>query len=262
MKKYIVLILFFIIISTLFTGCANKKKLTALEKIKNRGYLIAGVKNDSPPFGYYDKNGALVGIDIEIAHRIANEIFKNDYPSNIQFVPVSTEGRIASLNSGEVDIIVATLSINDKRKLIIDFSRPYFAVNQKIMVPFASKITHLQYFNSNGVLAIIQGATGSKIIRQFAPNARIVTAPSYLSAFKILESGNADGIFGDDSILKGLNYDNKYKIVNHAYSRELYAVAVRKSEDTKELLQVINSVISTLLDEKDINLIKKQFISF
>ena len=46
------------------------------------------------------------------------------------------------------------------------------------------------------------------------------------------------------------------KIVNRAYSRENYGVAVRKSEDSKELLDEINTVISAFLDEKKFNLIK------
>ena len=70
MKKYIVLTIIFLMSFCLF-GCTQKKKeLTDLETIKERGYIIIGVKTDSPPFGFYDKN-KLVGMDIDIANEIA-----------------------------------------------------------------------------------------------------------------------------------------------------------------------------------------------
>ncbi|MEM1697701.1 MAG: transporter substrate-binding domain-containing protein, partial [Thermofilaceae archaeon] len=44
-----------------------------VERIKARGVLIVGTSADWPPFEYVDKDGNIVGIDIEIAKRIAEE---------------------------------------------------------------------------------------------------------------------------------------------------------------------------------------------
>lgn len=261
MKKYIVLFLILLLSSFFLCGCSKKDdKISDLDVIKNRGYIIVGVKGDSPPFGYYDKNGILKGIDIEIANRIANDIFHNNSPSNIKFVIVTPQNKIAKLNSKEVDIIVATMSINRKRKLIMDFSKPYYVTSQKIMVPVTSKVTGLQYFNTAGVLGIVMGTTGERNLRYFAPNARIIGAKTYIEAYNMLLSGQVSGILGDDSILSGLNNNKNYKIINHAYSREFYGVAVRKSKKSKELLSTINASIAAILDEKSINLIKKRYV--
>ena len=145
MKKYIALFIIFLVAVSL-SGCSflkKEKELNDFDTIKKRGYLIVGVKSDSPPFGYY-KDGKLAGIDIEIAQNIANYIFKSDSPANVKFVKVDAQNRIQKLNSKEVDILVATMSINEKRKLIMSFSIPYFVANQKIMVRKTSKISHLQ----------------------------------------------------------------------------------------------------------------------
>jgi len=261
MKKYIVFILVFCL-SFFLAGCTKKQpELNDLEVIKKRGYLIVGTKTDSPPFGFYDKKGNLAGLDIDISYAIAQKIFDKNSPENIKFVPVTAQNRISKLNSKEVDILVATMSINEKRKLILDFSMPYFMANQKILVKKTSKISHLQYFNKNGRLAIVMGTTGEKIARLIAPNANLIGAKTYTEAFNLLNNGQVDAILGDDCILSGFLND-KLKLVNHAYSREFYAVAIRKTPKSKELLNSVNMALSAILDEKKLNLITKKWVLY
>lgn len=258
MKKYIVLTFLLIVACILLTGCTKKdNKISDLDIIKQRGYLKVGVKIDTPPFGYYNKENKLVGIDIEIAKYIANTIFKNDNLTHIEYVPVNPQNRITKLNSSEVDILVATMSVNNKRKLIMDFSSPYFVASQKIMLKKTSKINHLQYFNKNGRLAVVLGTTGEKTSRLIAPNAHIIGAKTYNEAFNYLRNSQVDAILGDDCILEGFN-DGNYKIVNRAYSSEFYAVAVRKTQKSKELLNLVNAALASFLDDNNINLVKKR----
>ncbi|MBQ8635264.1 transporter substrate-binding domain-containing protein [bacterium] len=261
MKKYIVLLLIFLFSFFLF-GCGKKEKeLDDLGEIKKRGYLIVGVKTDSPPFGFYNKDKKLVGMDIDIAKEIASHVFGEDVPGNVKFVGVNAQNRISKLNSKEVDILVATMSVNEKRKLVLDFSTPYFVANQKIMIRKTSKISHLQYFNKNGRLAVVMGTTGEKVARLVAPNANLVGTNSYIEAYNLLVNKKVDAILGDDCILAGFRTKN-LKIVNKTYSREFYAVALRKGAKSKELLNRVNSAITAILDERKINLITKKWILY
>ncbi len=260
MKKYIALIIILLLVF-LLSGCSilkQKRELSDLDLIKKRGYIIVGVRSDAPPFGFY-KDGKLSGIDIEIAQNIAKYIFKNDLPTNIKFVEVNALNRIEKLNSKDVDILVATMSINEKRKLIMSFSIPYFVTSQKIITRKTSKISNLQYFNKDGRLAVVMGTTGEKISRIVAPNAHFIGAKSYREAFNFLYNNQVDAILGDDCILSSYN-GGEFKILNRAYSREYYAVAIRKSDNSKELLNLINAAITVLLDEKHLNLIKARYI--
>ncbi len=254
----------YFLLSFFLFGCSQKQKEkepTDLDIIKNRGYLIVGVKTDSKPFGFYDNKGRLVGLDIDIAREIATNIFRDNSPANIKFVSVEPRNRIAKLNSQEVDILVATMSINNKRKLILNFSAPYFVANQKLMIRKTSKISHLQYFNKNGRLAVVMGTTGEKIVRKVAPNANLIGVKTYTEARDLLLEKKVDAILGDDCILAGL-LTKDLKIINRAYSREFYAVAIRKSEKSKELLNVVNSAIAVILDERKINNITKKWILY
>ena len=254
MKKYIVLILISIF-ACFLCGCVKKKKeLNDLQIIKKRDYIIVGVKTDSPPFGYYDKNDKLVGFDIDIAYAIAERIFGEKSYANVRFVPVNTQNRISKLNSKEVDILVATMSINSKRKLVMDFSAPYFVANQKLLVRKTSGAINLQYFNKSGRLAVVMGTTGERVARKFAPNANLVGTKGYREAYNLLINKQVDAILGDDCILAGFLNDN-LRIINHSYSREFYAVAIRKTAKSKELLSMI-------MDDRDLNLITKKWILY
>ena len=261
MKKYIVLTLILVVSFFLF-GCSKKKEeLNDLQIIKKRGYLIVGVKTDSPPFGFYNNKNKLVGLDVDIAYAIAERIFDRNSPANVKFVPVTPQNRISILNSGEVDVLVATMSINNKRRLILEFSRPYFVANQKILIRKTSKISHLQYFNKEGRLAIVMGTTGEKVARLVAPNANLVGAKTYKEAYNLLVNRQVDAVLGDDCILAG--YVNKdLKIVNRSYSKEFYGVAIRKSEKSKELLKAVDASISCILDDRKLNLITKKWILY
>ncbi len=44
---------------------------STLDTVKKRGTLVAGVKADYPPFGYTDKDGKLVGFDIDVVQYLA-----------------------------------------------------------------------------------------------------------------------------------------------------------------------------------------------
>lgn len=261
MKKYTVFLLILFVSFFLF-GCTKKEKeLNELQEIKNRGYIIVGTKSDSPPFGYYNKEGRLVGFDIDIAYAIAQYIFGEKSHSNVQFVPVNAQNRIAKLNSKEVDILVATMSVNSKRKLIMNFSMPYFIANQKLLIRKTSKISNLQYFNKNGRLAVVMGTTGERAAHSFAPNANLMGAKTYNQAVNLLINNQVDAVLGDDCILAGF-LNNDLKILNHSYSREYYAVALRKTDKSKELLNALNAAVASILDERELNFITKKWIAY
>jgi len=83
-----------------------------LEKIKERGTLIVGVKGDIKPWGFLQPPGAEpVGIEPELAKTISDAI-----GVKLQLVGMTSEQRINALRSGKVDILIATLSDTPQRR--------------------------------------------------------------------------------------------------------------------------------------------------
>ena len=104
----------------LLTGCSSVQHKNDYQTIKKRGKLVVGVRSDTRPFGYRNVNGKLQGFDIDLAKIIAKHIFTNE--NAVVFVPVTASNRISMLNSGKVDMLIATMSITDQYKLLIYFS--------------------------------------------------------------------------------------------------------------------------------------------
>lgn len=89
-----------------------------LDRVKSRGKLIVGIRNDYVPFGYLDASGKNIGFEVEIAHRVAKELLGDE--NAIELVPVIASNRIEFLNAGRIDVIFATLGVTADRGKIID----------------------------------------------------------------------------------------------------------------------------------------------
>lgn len=262
MKKVSILtliILSFAIFSGFLCGCTNSSKepKDLLSRIKFRNKIVIGIKNDSKPFGYTE-NGKLKGFDIDIAKSITKRILGSE--DFAEFVIVTADSRIADLNSGKVDIIIATMSINSKRSHVVDFTYPYFIAGQALLVPMSSKVKSIESLN-RGKVGIILGTTGEKTIRSLAPNATIIGKKNYNEAFSILKENRVDAVLADDSILYGFIMDNKgYKILPARYTKEYYAIAIRKGEENEEFKEELNKIINYMQQSGKLNRIKEKWI--
>ena len=246
MKKFIFSFLFLCLI---LCGCAKKEvKLDTLATIQQRNQLIVGVRNDTAPFGFIDKDGNLVGYDIDLAKVIAKEILGSE--DKIKFVPVRASNRIMKLNSGEVDILIATMSITEHRQQILDFSYPYHFAGQAIMVNKSSNATSLRDFEGEKLIVVF-GSTGEKNLRTNVPEVEVIGFKNYNDAFEALISEKAKGLVADDTILYNFQLKNKsVKILSKRYSQEPYAVAFRKEKESARLMNKINYIITNMQDTR------------
>src|SRR2546421_8070005 len=141
---------------------------STLEIAKKRGKLIAGVKTDFPPFGTIDAAGRNVGFDVDVAHRFARALFNDE--NQVELVAVTSGNRIPFLQSSKIDVIIATVTITDERRQVVEFSDPYFMSGSLILVPKASAVKSLDDLGGKTV-AVIQGAIQDKDVEQLQPKA-------------------------------------------------------------------------------------------
>ncbi len=223
---------------------AKNEKTDNLNTILERGKLIVGVRVDAKPFGFLDSSGKYQGYDVELAEKLAKSIFNSS--SAVEFVPVTAQNRISMLNSGKVDVLVAAVSVTENRKILMDFSSPYFIAGQAVLVNQGSDITTLKELNGKRVI-IVYGSTGEMGVRRALPEAAVIGYKTYDEAIKALKSGDADGLISDDSILYGLTANDKsVKILQGRYSKEPYAVAFRKGKESEKLREHTNFFLQEL----------------
>ena len=250
----------FLLICFFLVGCTQEKRPNdLLDEIKLKDRINVGIKTDSRPFGFL-RNGEITGFDADIAYEISKKIFMSDFRGHVKFIPLKPSERISALNTGKVDIVVATMSINESRKDIIDFSTPYFVAGQAIMVPRYSRISSISQLNEKPT-AIVLGTTGEKTLRLLAPNAHAIGVPNYKEAFELLVQNRVVAILADDSLLYGLLLETRgYKILPARYTEEYYAVGIKKGDDTKNLRKMVNATIKSLEQSGKLNKIKNKWI--
>lgn len=255
MKK---IILSFLFLCLICSGCGKKQpKVDTLGQIAKRDKLIVGVRDDTAPFGFRDKDGNLIGYDIDLAHIITKGILKDE--KKVEFVPVTASNRIMKLNSGEVDILVATMSITEQRQQILDFSMPYHIAGQAILTNRASKATSLKDFEGKKLI-IVFGSTSENNLRTNVPEVEVLGFKTYKDAFNALKAGKAQGIVADDTILYSLaRNNNSVKILPKRYSQEPYAVAFRKEKESTRLIREIDYIIDNLQNTGRLNKMREKW---
>ena len=218
LKRLLVILAIFAVI---LSGCGKKEVPVTddLQTIKDRGKLIVGVRDDTKPFGYRDKDGNLIGFDIELSKMIAAHLL----------------------------ILIATMTITQQRLRVVDFSESYFVAGQAVMVPAKSPHTTFNEL-ADKRLIVVFGTTGEKSLRGIYPSAKIFAYKTYPEAFAALKRGEADAIVADDTVLLGYAMDDKsVRLLSKRYSREPYAVAFRQGAESKSLQLQVNEYINYLL---------------
>jgi len=254
------IILFLLIVLFICTGCGKKQKapvVSTLSQINSRGNIIAGIRTDAYPFGYVDKRGYYAGYDVALGRIIAKGLLGDS--TKIKFVPVTASDRMMKLYSGDIDMLIATMSITPKRQEILEFSNSYYTAGQALLVRKGSKIKTLRDLKGKKAI-IVFGSTAENSIRLAVPNVGIVGYKTYNDAYRALKAGKADAIVSDDTILMGyaLN-DSGVVLLPKRYSKEPYAIAFRKEPESKMLIKAVNNIINYETRNGNLKKVRKSF---
>ena len=239
-------------------SCGKKSVINDdLTTITQRDRLIVGIRNDAPPFGFKDKNGFTVGYDADLARLIAKGILGDE--KKVEFVPVTASNRIMKLNSGEVDCLIATMSITTQRQQFLNFSTPYYMAGQAILVRSSSKATSLRDFTGKKLI-IVFGSTSEKNLRSNVPEVTVIGYKTYNDAYNALKNGKADGIVADDTVLLGFSTNDKsVKLLPKRYSKEPYAVVFRKDDASINFTNKVNYIVENLQSTGRLNRLQEKW---
>src|SRR5215210_3309246 len=106
---------------------------TTMARLNEAGTITVGTKIDQPGFGLLNPRTKVPeGFDVEIAKIIAGKL--GIAPEDITWTETVSANRESFIQNGQVDIVVATYTINDARKQLVDFAGPYYEAGQDIMV--------------------------------------------------------------------------------------------------------------------------------
>ncbi|ONH23426.1 ABC transporter substrate-binding protein [Pseudofrankia asymbiotica] len=227
-----------------------------MAKIAERGYLIAGVLSDAPPFGAIntaagqgdgEDEARFEGFDIDIAKEIAKAIFGPDGADekHLKFRALVNSERIPVIQNNEADIVVATMTTNCPRRTQVDFSVPYYEAQAKVLVLKGSPYHGIEDLGGKKVCSAA-GTTSLQHVADAASHPIPVGLPGDGDCLLALQNGDVEAISTDDTILVGMvQQDPRTEIVGGVLDTEPDAVAV--SLDHPELTRFVNGVLARVV---------------
>lgn len=249
-------------IMLIITACGGGESSSTdngiVAKIKERGKLVAGVKFDTKLFGLKDPGtGEVQGFDVDIAKAIAKQILGDE--TKLELKEVTSKTRIPMLNNGEIDLIIATMTITEERKKEVDFSNVYFNAGQSLLVKKGSTIRSIDDVTSDTKVLGVKGATSIKNIEDRVTGLRVQQYENYQEAFTALRAGQGEVLTTDNSILFGMvQQDPNYEVVGGTFTDEPYGIAIKKGESG--LVDIVNTLLKEMKDNGDYDKLYAQWM--
>ena len=220
---------------------------STMAELSEAGSITVGTKFDQPLFGLVGPDGVPVGFDVEIAKIIAGELGIDE--ENIEWVETISANREPFIQDGQVDIVVATYTINDERKQVVDFAGPYYQAGQMIMVLEENTDINGPDDLAGKTVCSAEGSTPAERIRTEYPEATLLPAGAYSECLEPLRNGQVDAVTTDNVILSGFIDQNpgEFKLVGEPFSEEPYGIGLEKGDD--DFRNFINDVLEESFED-------------
>ena len=226
-----------------------------LDDARSRGKLLVGVKTDFPPFGTLDPFGKPAGFDVDIARYLAKALFEDE--GRLETVPVTTGSRIPFLYSDWIDMIVATMTVTEERRQVLEFSDPYFVSASLLLVPAGSPVRGIEDLAGKTV-AVIEGSIQEKDLALVAPGAKRAAFKNMGEAVQALKTKKADALCQDDMLVLALAKEHRdLSAAGKPFLPRPYAIAVRKGD--LATLRWVNEKLSAMKKDGSYDRLREKY---
>lgn len=258
----ILLVLFLYFIS--FWGCGKAEKaadkktpaeeLSKIAKIKTNGKLVIGTSAEYPPYEFHllnDKEGDLVGLDIDIGNAIARDLGVKLEVKDIVFHRLFN-----ALNSDEVDLVIAGLVPSEGRKKIVNFSDIYYQAIQNMVIRAedSGKIQCVNDLRGKRV-GTQKGSIQGDMVHKVLLGGDFVEMDTIDELVADLKAKKIDAVLLEKPVAESYVFRNKDLINIECTASDFdiqlgSAIAVKKGDD--DLLAEVNRILKNLKEENKI----------
>ena len=200
-----------------------------IAKIKERGTIVVGVKNDYKPWGYLDPSGKIVGMEIDLVNDIASKL-----GVKVEMIPVIAANRMEFLNQGRIDLILATMGDTADRRKVVGMVEPnYYAGGTNVLAPKSANLKQWTDLKGRKVCGV-QGAYYNRRVTQlYAPE--LVVFPAVPEALNALAGGNCVAFLFDNTLIESTlaGGDPKwagYEMPLPSEDPQLWAMGIRQAD--------------------------------
>lgn len=203
--------------------------------------LRVGMELQFPPFEQANAAGDAEGVSVDIARAFGQYLGKEVVVENIAWT-----GLIPAVRTGNVDVIISSMTITAEREEQVDFSIPYIQAGLSLLVNADSPVRGYEDLNSRDVgIAVKSGTTGAILAAQNYPLADIRSFEDVAACVLEVAQGKADA-FIYDPLTVYENYKNNTgttRVVLESIPGTYSGWGFAFNEDNDELREQANAFI-------------------
>lgn len=244
-KSLIVVLCIALIAALCLSGCGQQSVMSKIEKNKA---VIWGTNAEFMPFEGKDSSGNVIGIDAEIAAKIAEKM-----GVELKVEDMAFDSLPAALSSGKIDFIGAGFTADEERLKTMDFTDPYYTACQIVLVQEGNTDITSKDALKGKKIGVQNSTTGDVKVASLIEGADVQRYDSVQLAAQDLANGKIDAVIADNlpSLLLVKNIAGLKVVDGITYEDEHYGLAVKKGET--ELLKKLNEVIKEMIDNGEID---------
>lgn len=245
MKKFVALLVALMVLALSCAALAEDK-------------LVVYTSADFPPFEYMDDANNFAGFDIDMFNEMAKLM-----GVEVEFVNIAFDSIISGVQSGACDIGLSGFTVNDERKVNVDFTTPYYQTKQACFAPDGTAITDAASLMGKSI-GVQMGTTGMFTAEGVTDADKVMSYPKIIDAFMDLKGGKLDAVIIDEKVgqnnLAAMPQSGISELAIE-FEAEDYAICIKKNQP--ELLEKLNKAIEELQSNGKIQelLVKYELVS-
>jgi polar amino acid transport system substrate-binding protein len=218
-----------------------------IRRIQEAKVLKVGTGAGYYPFEMIDKEGNMVGFDMDIAQGMADALgVKLEVVDFKDFDAI-----LPALGSGQIDMIIAGMTITPERALVVNWSQPYFSAGQAVLINNKHKGTitdAMQLNDAKYTIVTEQGTTGDVAAQRLLTSANIRPMKGGNEATLDVCNGTSDAFVYDQPFIaiQAMQYPDCVYPLLEPFTSEKFGVAVRAGQT--DLLQWVNTYLDSYLE--------------
>jgi polar amino acid transport system substrate-binding protein len=203
---------------------------STLNQIVKRGELRVGLEAGYLPFEMLDRNGNIIGFDVDLAKKMASVL-----KVKVRFVNTQWDGIIPALLTDKFDILMGGMTITPERNLQVNFTKPYIVVGQTALIAKKNqgKITSAAQLNDPKYIVVSKlGTSGDNAARRTFPKSQLKQFESEADAAQEVRGGRADAFIYDfpfNAVYAAQNPDTVVHL-SEPFTKENLGWAIRKGD--------------------------------
>ena len=252
MKRFFALALAVLMVMSMFAGCKKAESGNELGLIED-GKLIMSTNAAFPPYEMTDDNGKFIGIDVEVAQAIADKLGLELVIDNMEFTAA-----LEAAQKGKSDMVMAGVTVDEDRLMVMDFSDSYAKGVQVVIVPENSSITKIEDLEGKKI-GTQMGTTGYIYCSDDFGEESVVAYDNGITAVQALLKGQIDCVVIDNAPAQAFVKENAgLKILDTEYAVEDYAIGFAKGNTA--LKEAVNKALAELIADGTVQKIVDKYI--